>query len=302
MLQPRRRTHAGLLALSSLALAFAAIPVATVTATPVDPAPAAALDKRGATWENGYYNPTSNGGQWLTFARDTYPPGLGEPINVVVSADSDGVLMFDEGFLDWSQSIQFSGSCLGQSQGARQAANLGDGNGTRNQTTLLRENFGDPAFGTCLETFNGGYHYRVWRQNGTQANSGAWFLAASREKNLTFQHDITPNGYDEGRDDVVRRAIAAGGTKSPLTNRTFTATVQNASGPGYYADVTTSQINHGVPIDGVVAVLTVRVTSNGSAPILTAASAALPTFRLSPSTAVPTTLALFALALATVLA
>ncbi|BGP55751.1 hypothetical protein JCM8202v2_003358 [Rhodotorula sphaerocarpa] len=288
MLQPRRRTHAGLLALSSLALAFAAIPVATVTATPVDPAPAAALDKRGATWENGYYNPTSNGGQWLTFARDTYPPGLGEPINVVVSADSDGVLMFDEGFLDWSQSIQFSGSCLGQSQGARQAANLGDGNGTRKPRNART----DSAQG----------HYRVWRQNGTQANSGAWFLAASREKNLTFQHDITPNGYDEGRDDVVRRAIAAGGTKSPLTNRTFTATVQNASGPGYYADVTTSQINHGVPIDGVVAVLTVRVTSNGSAPILTAASAALPTFRLSPSTAVPTTLALFALALATVLA
>lgn len=65
---------------------------------------------------------------------------------------------------------------------------------TDNQTTLLRENFGDPAFGTCRETFDGGFHYRVWRQNGTEANSGAWFLAASEEYNLTLQHDIVPNG------------------------------------------------------------------------------------------------------------
>jgi hypothetical protein len=71
--------------------------------------------------------------------------------------------------------------------------------------------------------------------------------------------------YDLGRDQVVQRAIASGGTKSPLTNRTFTTSVSNASGPGYYADVTTSQINHGIGTDGVVAVLTVKVTSNGSA-------------------------------------
>lgn len=64
-------------------------------------------------------------------ARNTYPPGLGEPINVVISAESDRVLMFDEGFLDYSQSLHFSGECLGQTGGARQAANLGDGNGMR---------------------------------------------------------------------------------------------------------------------------------------------------------------------------
>lgn len=160
---------------------------------------------------------------------------------------------------------------------------------TDNQSTLLRENFGDPAFGTCRETFDGGFHYRVWRQNGTEANSGAWFLAASEEYNLTLQHDIVPNGcvlerlgqppppdsltslrrvdsYDKGRDEVVRRAIVSGGTKSPLTNRTFETTYRNASGPGYYADVSTSEINHGVATDGIVAILTVKVTSNGSAP------------------------------------
>ncbi|GAA5983077.1 hypothetical protein JCM10908_000148 [Rhodotorula pacifica] len=253
----------------------------TLTASAVLANPITALEKRASpTWEGGYYNPTSNGGQWLTDARDTYPPGLGEPINLVISAESDGVLMFDEGFFDYSQSLQFSGECLGQTGGLRQAANLGDGNGMHNQSTLLRENFGDPAFGTCLETFNGGYHYRVWRQNGTQANSGAWFLAASKEYNLSMQHDITPNGYDVGRDEVVRRAIVSGGTKSPITNRTFETTVRNASGPGYYANISTSQINHGVATDGIVAILTVKVTGNGSAPTLTVASSASQGFQL----------------------
>lgn len=37
--------------------------------------------------------------------------------------------MTDTGFFDWSFSINFSGECLGQSDGAKQAANLGDGLG-----------------------------------------------------------------------------------------------------------------------------------------------------------------------------
>jgi len=64
----------------------------------------------------GYVNPTSqDGGRWLTLARNTYPEGLGEPINVVVSADSDPLLMTDTGFFDWGFSINFSGECLGES-------------------------------------------------------------------------------------------------------------------------------------------------------------------------------------------
>ena len=50
---------------------------------------------------------------------------------MVISAESDGVLMFDEGFFDYSQSLLFSGECLGQTGGLRQAANLGDANGMR---------------------------------------------------------------------------------------------------------------------------------------------------------------------------
>lgn len=52
--------------------------------------------------------------------------------------------MTDEGFYDWGMSINFGtylldasgvgsyhGECFGQTDGARQAANLGDGNGMR---------------------------------------------------------------------------------------------------------------------------------------------------------------------------
>ncbi|BGP40153.1 hypothetical protein JCM10450v2_004132 [Rhodotorula kratochvilovae] len=250
-----------------LGLALATALAQAALATPL-------VTKR-ATDEGGYYNPTSNGGRWLTLAANTYPEGLGEPINVVVSADSDAVLLSPDGFYDWSLSLNFgsylldsqqqgryAGECLGQTDGERQAANLGDGSGLVNQTELYRENFGDVTYGTCKESADGGFHYRIWRQNGTQADSGAWFLAASEEEDLSQGHMIVPNGYDLGRDEVVRRALVAGGSTSPVTNRTYEATARNASGPGYFANVTTSDINHGIATDGVVAVLTVRVTND----------------------------------------
>ncbi|GAA5962922.1 hypothetical protein JCM3765_005921 [Sporobolomyces pararoseus] len=240
--------------------------LALFTTTLATLAAASPLHNKRMTEIDGYYNPTEGGGRWLTLARNTYPEGLGEPINVVVSADSDPLLMTDTGFFDWSFSINFSGECLGQSDGAKQAANLGGGRGFLNQTILLRENFGDTVLGTCKETIDGGQHYRVWRQNGSLADSGAWFLAASSEGDLASQHMILPNGYDTGRDAVVERATIEGGTKSPLTNRTFVTTVANASGPGYFGNVSIDQINHGVATDGIVAILTVKVTSNGSIP------------------------------------
>ncbi|GAA5983621.1 hypothetical protein JCM11641_007302 [Rhodosporidiobolus odoratus] len=251
---PRSSSSATAILIASLALQATATPVHTLGKRLID--------------LGGFYNPADTGGSWLTLARNTYPAGLGEPINVVISADSDGLLMTDEGFFDYSESLQYSGECLGQTGGERQGANLGDGNGEINQTTLLRFNYGDPSLGTCYETVNGGSHYRVWRQNGTEANSGAWFLAASIEKNLTLQHGIVDNGYDLGRDAVVQ-AATAGETKSPLTNRTFTTEVRNGS---YLANISTSSINHGIPTDGIVAVLTVRVTSNGSASTTSAAA------------------------------
>ena len=40
--------------------------------------------------------------------------------------------------------------------------------------------------GTCWESIRGGHHFRAWRQNGTEANSGAWFLGYVQFKAPTF--------------------------------------------------------------------------------------------------------------------
>ena len=68
-----------------------------------------------------------------------------------------------------------STECLGIHLGDPQTANLGDGNGNVAQTMELRENlqFG----GTCGESLNGGNHLRMFRQNGTNHNTSALFLA-----------------------------------------------------------------------------------------------------------------------------
>ena len=68
-----------------------------------------------------------------------------------------------------------------------------------NQTGLLRWDYGDPNFGTCKESVNGGNHFRYWVQNGTDENSGAYFLAASYEKSAKENHDIVVNGYNIAR-------------------------------------------------------------------------------------------------------
>jgi hypothetical protein len=125
---------------------------------------------------------------------------LGEPLNVVISALSDALILTDAGLTDFMWSINYSEEFLGQSLGERQAANLGDGNGqcelwrgaptcrpkgegakltqipfffTVNQTDILRYNFGDPIYGTLQESINGGSHVRYWKQNGFV---GAFFL------------------------------------------------------------------------------------------------------------------------------
>ena len=53
-----------------------------------------------------------------------------------------------------------SRECLGLHLGAPQTANLGDGNGSLNQTIEFREDFGNDFLGTCLESLLGGNHFR----------------------------------------------------------------------------------------------------------------------------------------------
>lgn len=108
---------------------------------------------------------------------------------MVISANSDPLILTPEGLVDWMGSIQYGAEFLNQSLGARQAANLGDGNGSGeprsgdaravcakltslpdaavNQTNLLRYNYFDIYYGTLKESIEGGSHVRYWRQNGS---------------------------------------------------------------------------------------------------------------------------------------
>ncbi|KAJ1030590.1 hypothetical protein NDA16_001499 [Ustilago loliicola] len=205
----------------------------------------------------GYYNPTSNGGSLLT---GNTASGLGEPFNVIVSGNSDAGVLNQAGFEEFARSFYFSpGSCLNISQGGYQTANLGDGNGARPQTNIMHLNFKQGDGGTCLKSLKGGNHFRYWIQNGTAADSGAIFIAASVELNATLGHMIAPDGYDAGRDQMVgnmtgRALTSPGGFQYTVSKES----TQLMSGIG------ASQINHGIGVDGTVNVLTVKVTKNGT--------------------------------------
>jgi len=230
----------------------------------------------------GFYNPTSNGGDWLTQVQGTYPPGQGEPINVVISGDSDSAVLqnqeTDGGLLNYFISFGYSTECLGQHEGAPQAANLGDGNGYVNQTAEIRWDYGNPEIGTCEETIEGGSHFRYWSQDGSKADSNAVFMAASYEFNESDSHNIIFNGYNLGRDWLV-------GNVTNQSHIIDTSTISNASTytgqtsyDGYtyqttakyysgYLPNTSYAVNHNLSVanatvnavDGYLAVLTVKI-------------------------------------------
>ncbi|QRV77516.1 hypothetical protein RhiJN_05531 [Ceratobasidium sp. AG-Ba] len=153
--------------------------------------------------EAGFDDPRAKGGSLLTSGFVTYPAGLGEPLNVILSAKSDEAVLVDReekgGLRNFFLSMDFSGECLGQHLGSDQQANLGDGKGAVNETAVIRYNFGDAYVGTCRETVEGGNHFRYWIQKST----GAVFMAASVELPIKLGHDIVRNGYNLGRDWIV---------------------------------------------------------------------------------------------------
>lgn len=73
------------------------------------------------------------------------------------------------------RSIGYSNECLGLHLGNIHDADLGDGNGRTPEQYLARQAY-FPVWGTCWESVAGGHHFRAWRQNGTHAASGAWFI------------------------------------------------------------------------------------------------------------------------------
>ncbi|OAX33698.1 hypothetical protein K503DRAFT_851841 [Rhizopogon vinicolor AM-OR11-026] len=228
------------------------------------PPPAPTLPSQKRSTNYGYYIPMDGGGSMLTQVQDTYPAGLGEPINVIISAYSDSEVLLDNGgsggLINYFQSFGFSTECLGQHSGGDQAADLGDGNGYLNETAVIRWDYGDATLGTCQETVEGGNHFRYWKQNGPTADSGAIFMATSYEMPIAEDHNIIVNGYNLGRDWLVGNATAQS-TILPTPNMINTST----DGINHYQSVAVSGSN---AIDGLVALLTVTIvkTPGSSSP------------------------------------
>jgi len=199
-----------------------------------------------AEFPDGWRDPRIGGGSMIDIATVL----LGEPINVIVSSNSDDGVLTEQGFRHYAQSLGYNAECLNQHMGGAQQADLGDGLGYRDQQIIFRQHY-FPIFGTCWESLAGGHHFRAWKQNGTEANTGAWFLAASKEMNLENSHLIVPNGYNIGRDWLVERAVGGGHYKGTW----WKADVEWREGllePG------AKGINHNISQDGLVAILTVQ--------------------------------------------
>ncbi|KAJ7282807.1 hypothetical protein C8J57DRAFT_1296567 [Mycena rebaudengoi] len=204
---------------------------------------ATALSKRGVD----FINPTLAGGSFLDKSG-----GLGEPLNVIISAQSSPEVLTKDGFIQYAQVLGFDIECLGLHIGDPQTANLGDGNGDTNELEVLRENFHVPGVGTCLESLAGGNHFRVWPQAGT----GALFLAVSEEKDVGDHHDIVDDGYNKGRDALVNNAR---GTRIGFNGKTFEFTIYDTvvtDLPGLLP-AGSEGVNHGIAQDGIVKMLTV---------------------------------------------
>ncbi|KAF8813616.1 hypothetical protein BYT27DRAFT_7083584 [Phlegmacium glaucopus] len=195
-----------------------------------------------------FFSPNLGGGSMLDDAGN----GLGEPLNVIVSGLSSLAVLTDAGILNFAKAIGFSSECLGIHLGAPQSANLGDGNGSVNQTVELRQDFSNSDLGTCLESLIGGNHFRIFRQNGPTANSGALFLAVSQEQDAQQNHNIVPDGYDSGRDALVENAI---GTTSfgGVTYSTVAEDITGLLAPG------SAGVNHGIATDGITTLLRVTI-------------------------------------------
>ncbi|PWN31459.1 uncharacterized protein FA14DRAFT_111935, partial [Meira miltonrushii] len=207
---------------------------------------------------NGYTDPRNNGGSMLTRIDPTSQ--LGEPLNVIISSNSDQDVLTSAGLSEYFESLYFSpGSCAGISLGGAQQANLGDGTGYINQTNVLRFNYYGGDSGTCLESVKGGNHLRYWIQNGSSADTKAVFIAASVEMPAQEGHNIVSNGYDLGRNQLTGNATNSTGTTSPGGFK-YTASMKQVN---LLQSVDQSQINHGISIDGNVNVLTVKITKTG---------------------------------------
>ncbi|KAI3481464.1 hypothetical protein L1887_56011 [Cichorium endivia] len=133
--------------------------------------------------------------------------GLGEPLNVIVSGQSDSGVLSQDGFEEFSRALYFSpGSCLNISQGGYQdrptwaMATEPSRRPTSCATTSSRATAAPVSSRSRAATISA-----TGSRTAPPANSGAIFIAASVELNATLNHAIAPNGYDDGRRPARRQ-------------------------------------------------------------------------------------------------
>ncbi|KAF9031457.1 hypothetical protein BJ165DRAFT_1358303 [Panaeolus papilionaceus] len=202
--------------------------------------------KDNSTTRVGWYDPRINGGRFLDYTNKKY----GEPLNIIISGLSDPYILTERGFHEYAKSIGYAEECMGIHYGDRHDADLGDGDGRKVELYLARQYY-FPIWGTCWESIAGGQHFRAWKQNGTLANSNAWFIGASKERDSSRRHIIVADGWNLGRDWFVQRAIQGGKWK----DNWWKAEVEWRTDLLEEGD---EGINHHIPQDGRVAVLTVN--------------------------------------------
>ncbi|EJC98894.1 uncharacterized protein FOMMEDRAFT_113467 [Fomitiporia mediterranea MF3/22] len=219
------------------------------------------LDRSGSSQGPGWYDPRVNGGRMLdvrpkrvihlSIAEQFTTRHFGEPLNVIISGHSDPYVLTESGFHSYAKSIGFSEECLGLHYGNIHRADLGDGDGRKEERFLARQYY-FPVWGTCWESVAGGNHFRAWKQNGTLANSGAWFLGASKEENSGKHHMIVDDGYNLGRDWLVQKATSGSHYRGMWWRAEVVWNENNLLQSGRRG------INHGIAQDGRVAILTVK--------------------------------------------
>ncbi|KAI0647858.1 hypothetical protein C8Q79DRAFT_952263 [Trametes meyenii] len=193
----------------------------------------------------GWVDPRLNGGRLIDYVTKK----VGEPLNVIISSLSDPFILTESGLHTYVKSIGFSEECLGLHYGQIHDADLGDGLGRKPEQFLGRQHY-FPIMGTCWESVRGGHHFRAWKQNGTDANSGAWFLGASEEMDSSKNHMIVEDGYNRGRDYIVDQVTQVTHWKGMW----WKGEVEWREG---LLERGERGINHGIEQDGRVAILTI---------------------------------------------
>ncbi|KAI0342040.1 hypothetical protein BDW22DRAFT_1358164 [Trametopsis cervina] len=199
-----------------------------------------------------FFNPTDRNGSFFA-SFDPNDRGPGEPLNVIIAGTSSPEVLTDDGIVQYARAIGFSTDCISFASSSQpQIALLGDGNPPQPALFELREHFGNVATGVCIEQLIGGNHFRVYRQNGTLANSGALFLAVSSELNVLHNHTISADGYNRGRDFFVKGAIG----QKTFNGTTYNTTAQNLTG---VMPAGSNNVNHDISVDGNAVLLTVMI-------------------------------------------